>query len=69
MDLSFSTNELIAIYASIKHLRETTTNILDKMDFNDPDRDMLIENNVVYNSILRKLNNIFSENDIKIDES
>lgn len=68
MDLSFSKNELIAIYVSVKHLRETTTNILDKMDFNDPDRDMFIENNAVYNSILRKLNNIFSDNNIKIDE-
>ena len=65
MNTTFSHNELIAIYGTIKHERDICNDMLDKMDINDPDRSSFISTNKVYNSILRKLNTIFKENGIE----
>ena len=63
-DTKFTHNELMTIYGTIKHNRDIANDMLDKMSENDPDRSAFVETNKVYNSILRKLKNIFDENDI-----
>lgn len=67
MNTTFSHNELIAIYGTVKYNRDITNDMLDKMDINDPDRSSFISTNKVYNSILRKLNDIFKENNIDVN--
>ncbi len=61
-DIKFTHNELMAIYAITKETRDSFNDTLDRIDANDPDRAAIIENNKVFNSILRKLNIIFDEN-------
>lgn len=61
-DTKFTHNELMAIYAITKDTRDSLNDMLDKIDANDPDHAAIMENNKVFNSILRKLNIILDEN-------
>lgn len=61
-DAKFTYNELMAIYAITKETRDSFNDMLDRIDANDPERAAIIENNKVFNSILRKLNAILDEN-------
>ena len=63
--MDFSYNELIAIYGAVKQTRDTATELLTKMDLLDPDREGTKQLISTYNSVLRKLNNVFKENNLK----
>ena len=63
--MDFSYNELIAIYGSVKQTRDTTNELLSKMDLLDPDREGSKKLIATCNSVLRKLNATFKENNLK----